>query len=321
MPQGGYRYPPLVPDDPEEIGKRLGASLGRAWDDLQARYQAVLTSANQRRRDLVLARLQELLDSTAAFQKIVQTEAAEYASRVVPGVYAAGAARASTFEPFLWTQFHVDAAAALAADSYADLLRRSQEAGRTSEAFARHVREVARDRTAFAVTGGRTAKQVGRELEERLAQRGISAATYANGAVVHMRTYTEMAVRTKTAVAHNLGGLNRWREQGVTYVECFDGSDCGWTYHGDSEAANGKIVTLEEAHSFPISHPNCRRAFGARPDLSTPQQAAEAEPTTTAEQRADQAASERRQAQAVQQRARVAQRERRQAARAARTSA
>jgi hypothetical protein len=294
-----YPYPPLVSTDPEVLAARMGEHLGRVWDELQAKRNAVLASANQLRKAETLARLDELMQSTQAFQAVVRAEAEAFSRRTIPQVYAQAAMSASAAEPFRWTQFHIDAAQALAADSYGDFLRRSEEASRTSEAFARHVREVARDRTAFAVTAGQTAVQTARDLEKRLAERGITVATYADGSTRSMRVYTEMAVRTKTAVAHNVGTVNRLGEAGIKYVEVFDGAECGWTDHRDGNLANGKIVRLEEALAHPISHPNCRRAFGGRPDITNPKEARSPALSTTPEQRADQAASERASREAV----------------------
>lgn len=302
-----YPYPPLTPTDPDELARRLAQSLGDAWDDVQARYQAVLLSANQRRKAAVLQTLAELLASVSSFQARVVDVAEDYARTQLPAAYAAGALGVDP--AFSWTQPHLAAAQALAADGYDDLLRRSVEAGRTSEAFARHVRREVRSRAAFAVTAGKTAVQVGEELRARLEAQGVTAATYANGRVVSMRTYTEMAVRTKTGVAHNLGALNSLAGDGIGWVEVFDGADCGWTGHDDPDKANGTVRKVAEAQAHLLSHPNCRRAFGARPDITSAKQARTATPSTTAAQREDQAAFEQEQAAT---RARQAARRRRQ---------
>jgi hypothetical protein len=285
-----YPYPPLTPTDRDALALALGNSLGGAWEDVLRRYQQVLLSANQLRKTEVLRWLAEVLAAVAAFQGLVLEVAEDYARRQVPAFYARGVLESTG--SFSWTQFHVDAAQSLAADSYDDLLKRSQEAGRTSQAFARTVRREVRDRAAFAVTARKTAAQVGKELAERLEQQGLSAATYANGAVVPMRVYTEMAVRTKTGVAHNLGALNGHVEAGVRFVEVFDGADCGWASHDDPDKPNGTVRHVTEAQAHLLSHPNCRRAFGARPDVTNRAEARDAEPSTTAAQRADQAASE-----------------------------
>lgn len=289
-----YPFPPLVPADPEAIAARMADVLGRTWEAVQQRRRAVVASAVLLRRDETLAALDELADSTAAFQSVVRTEAERFARLDVPAQYARGAMRAATSaEPFSWTQFHTEAAQSLAADSYDDFLRRSEEAGRTSAAFARSVRAVARDRTAFSVTNRQTALDTARDLEARLALRGITVATYADGSTRTMRVYTEMAVRTKTAVAYNTGTLNTCAEDGIRYVEVFDGAGCGWTSHDDPTAANGRVTTLADAARHPISHPQCRRAFGPRPDVTTPAEARSPALSTTPDQREDQARSER----------------------------
>jgi hypothetical protein len=54
----------------------------------------------------------------------------------------------------------------------------------------------------------------------------------------------------------------------VQRMQVFDGADCGWTSHKNPDKAGGTLRTVEEAAQWPISHPRCRRAFGARPDAT-----------------------------------------------------
>lgn len=74
----------------------------------------------------------------------------------------------------------------------------------------------------------------------------------------------------QVGVAYNAGVLNRAQEVGVRYMEVFDGADCVWSSHKDTDKLNGTLRTVEEAATWPISHPRCRRAFGARPDVREP---------------------------------------------------
>jgi hypothetical protein len=84
-----------------------------------------------------------------------------------------------------------------------------------------------------------------------------------------------MVVRSQTAIAYNMaviGGMERGTD-GPLFLEVFDGPSCGWEYHDSPRRAAGLILSPEEALAFPISHPNCRRAFGYRPDIETKEQA------------------------------------------------
>ena len=290
MTEPDYPYPPLVPEDPDELARRMAAHLGDAWDEALDDYRRVLDSAQELRKAETLAALEDLLGSIARFQDATLLTARPYALEQLPAIY--GAAAQAQAPGFSWTDLHLETVQALSADSYDDLLRRSVEAGRTSQRFAKEVRAVARSRTGFAVTGRKTATQVGQDLRKRLEARGISVATYANGARVPMRAYTEMVVQTKTGVAHNLGSLRGMGDAGVEWVEVLDGADCGWRSHKDPDKANGTIRRAREAEAFLLSHPNCRRAFGARPDVETAAQARSANPSTTSGERADQAQSE-----------------------------
>jgi len=73
----------------------------------------------------------------------------------------------------------------------------------------------------------------------------------------------ETIARTETAMAFNTSSLANFGESGlVTWVEVFDGPECGWTEHDDPDMADGSIRSVSEAEEFPIAHPNCLRAFG-----------------------------------------------------------
>jgi hypothetical protein len=63
-------------------------------------------------------------------------------------------------------------------------------------------------------------------------------------------------------------------------VQVFDGPSCGWKSHDDDDLAAGSIRSLVDAARHPIAHPNCRRAFGPRPDIESEEQAAAAKPIT-----------------------------------------
>ena len=78
-----------------------------------------------------------------------------------------------------------------------------------------------------------------------------------------IETYKRRAdtiVRTELALAHQHASHEEYKRLGVTVVEIFDGSDCGWRSHGDSDKANGSFRKLSDAERYPIAHPNCLRA-------------------------------------------------------------
>lgn len=68
---------------------------------------------------------------------------------------------------------------------------------------------------------------------------------------------------TETAMAWNTSAVATYAGAGVSFVEVFDGADCGWSSHDDPDLAAGSIRPLDEAKATPISHPRCQRAFGA----------------------------------------------------------
>jgi hypothetical protein len=280
VPTPTYLFPPLVPSDPDAVAADIAAALERAWDRVEIMREEVLAAVESGARTRALARLRDYQKAVENFQSAVDDEAGRFVG-LVTGQYAAGLEAASAYlgVTTTWTLTNRTALAALASDSYADLLARSVQAGKTSTAFARAVRTAAKQDLPLQATGGTTAQQAGKELRRTLEDRfHIGAVTYRDGSVHSAREYTEMAARTKGRVAYNSGNLAGYREAGITYMEVFDGSSCGWETHRDQDLANGSIRTLEACDAHPISHPNCRRSFGPRPDIKTGKQAAEADP-------------------------------------------
>ncbi|XUL89950.1 hypothetical protein ACQ86D_27705 [Streptomyces galilaeus] len=268
-----YEWPPLTPGDTEEVARRVAAVLDDAWQRLTERQQAVITSIVARwRLPYVLASLEEFKAAITDFRARVDTEARAFVQRQLPYLYDQGAraaAEAVGGSTWTWTQPHVDALQSLASDTYSDFLRRSQEAERMAEQWYRAARAVARKEVPLLAAGNTTARQAAKQLADELATQSLTHVVYRNGARVPVRAWAEAATLAKSAVAYNTGTLNKSREAGVTYVEVFDGSDCGWLTHTDLDKANGAVRSVEDAADAPISHPRCRRAFGPRPDLTS----------------------------------------------------
>ncbi|MDF9813002.1 hypothetical protein [Streptomyces sp. SPB162] len=266
-----YEWPPLVPGDTEEVARRVAAVLDEAWQRLAAKQHQVLAAfATSPRTPHVLATLEEFKRAIQVFHSHVDDEALAFIQRQVPWLYEQGAraAAASVGAVFTWTVIHKEALQSLAADTYADFLRRSQEAGRMADQFYRAARAAARQELPLLAAGNTTARQAAKKLADRLArEHQLLHVIYRNGARVPVRAWAEAATLAKSAVAYNAGTLNRAAEAGVRYVEVFDGFDCGWIAHTDPDKATGTIRTLEEAAEAPISHPRCRRSFGPRPDI------------------------------------------------------
>ena len=279
-----YAWPPLPVADPEQAAAQLADVLQAAWDRVEDEHQRVLLLAESGAKDRALARLRELQGAVEDYQDALDDITPQFIDSVT-GQYAAGvAAGASQIgAPNRWTLFDQRAVANLAADTYADLLKRSQDANRTTAAFARAVRSTAAEFIPGGATG-QTLLQAGRDWRQALERRyRISAVTYRDGSVRTIRDYTDMAVRTKGRVAYNSGALARYADNDVRYVEVYDGGGCGWESHDDGDQAHGSIRTLDQAAEFPVAHPRCRRGFGPRPDLRSERQARAASPISDTE--------------------------------------
>lgn len=237
----------------------------RAGDRIQARMDQMAADPKKWRE---AARLRALRDSIDSELAKLDLQAREWIRGEIPRIYAtgaaAGASEVSSAADFTWQLADTNAAQRLANKLYQDLLEGSKTVKSSTRSL---IRAVGRDRALGTVLEGRTAQQAGREMARILRSHGIHAMVYKGGARHGIGEYSEMAIRTITATAHNEGSLSGAAAEGVTYWEVFDGPFCGWTSHDDRQAL-GMLVTQDEARAHPISHPNCRRAFGPRPDVT-----------------------------------------------------
>lgn len=280
-----YVWPPRPILDPAVASKRMGDAMDAAWKELEAERVRVANSLTMGRKAAVDKTLREYQSAIGEFRETVDYNLERFTTLHLEPQYLEGVRQGGG--QGAWTAVHTQAFAALATDTYSDFLQRSVAAEQTSQAFARALRRAAREELPKIAAGHTTAVQGGRLLRDKLINDySISHVFYRDGTRVPIDVYSEMAARTKSAVAYNSGTLNEAYAQGATYLEVFDGSDCGWTSHGDWDKADGSIRHVEDAAAYPIAHPNCTRAFGPRPDIQSEADLAKALPSTTIEQRA-----------------------------------
>jgi hypothetical protein len=244
-------------------------SYRSAWERVLAEQESLLEDPRQWRR---ARRLEEVSRSIGSIMDGLDSEMSDWVSTQFPKTYGAGLVDGATAAgtSAVWTTVHQEAVEQLAYGIYNDLLSATTHVKDTTKDL---IRTLARAEGTAALIGGETAQGAGRKLAKELAKNGISAVTYKNGAKHGLADYAEMNLRTTTALGYNNGTLNAAPE--TVFWEVFDGPGCGWTSHDDTEQALGKVVTRDEALSWPISHPRCRRAFGPRPDLNKTASSAE----------------------------------------------
>lgn len=284
----GYEWPPLPILDPQQAALILSQRLQEAWDALERERVSVLEGPFLR-KELVDAWIKEYQAALDLFQSNVDANIREFLRVHLQPVYEQAVSDV-TQSQMVWTLAHQQAMISLATDTYGDFLKRSNEAGRASQAMVRAVRQASRETIYRTATGTKTATQAGRDLADKLrTDYALDHVIYADGAIVPVSVYADMAARTKSAVAYNAGTLNAAQAQGVSFMEVFDGAGCGWTSHADPDKANGTVRSIEDCASFPIAHPRCSRSFGPRPDITNDKAAANAVPTPSASQQEDQA--------------------------------
>jgi hypothetical protein len=236
-----------------------------AWQTIVAEQERILSDP---RRGVRRRRLNELRVAVERELDRLDVPTRGWLRTRLPQVYAAGAESTLTVlggEAITWTGLHTSAVQRLATDTFTDLLRATEFVREDTKRFIREAAKAASER---ALTTGRTAQGAARTLSGAMRDRGIAAVIYRDGSRHGLAEYAETVLRTKTAVAYNEGTVNTAVERGMTTFEIFDGVGCGLTGHRSGPSANGMIVDAETAAAWPLSHPRCRRAFAARPDLA-----------------------------------------------------
>lgn len=237
-----------------------------AWERVIAQQQALIDDPLKAARR---ARLAEMRSSIESIMDEVEASSRAWIQSRLPQLYATGGtvgAEAMGASEFLWSSISQEAVEEMAFRLMDDVLAATKHVNATTKGL---IRAIAREEGLQKLIEGKTAVQAGREMSRLIAQKGISAIKYSNGAKHGLADYGEMLARTTTAKAYNIGILNGAAQNGCQFWEVFDGPGCGWSTHDSGEIALGKIVTRDEALAFPISHPRCRRSFGPRPDLTS----------------------------------------------------
>lgn len=258
-----------MPTGLQEIADPLISSYRSAWERVLAEQETVTSDPRLWRR---ARRLEEMSKSIGSIMDRLDVEMSDWVSTQFPQTYGAGlldGAAAAGTSP-LWSTVHQEAVEQLAFGVYNDLLAATTHVKDTTKDL---IRTLARQEGTTALITGETAQAAGRKLAKELAENGIAAVIYKDGSRHGLADYADMNLRTTTALGYNNGTLNA--APTTVFWEVFDGPGCGWTFHEDTEQALGKIVTRDEALSYPISHPRCRRSFGPRPDMNKTASAAE----------------------------------------------
>lgn len=260
------------PAEVDTVADELIRVYTQAQEALDARWAAIVDDPTRWRER---RRLREMRAATDRELRVVDAAMRVWVAERLPFVYELGGRAAATVgEPFDWALPHREAVQSLATDTFDDLLAATEHVRDDVKA---RVRVLSKAKVESVVTEGKTAVQGGRDL--RRALEPLRSITYRDGSVHSMREYAQVVARTKSAVAYNTGTVTQGARFGVQWWEVFDGGGCGWESHHGGDEANGSIRSLEEVTAHPISHPNCRRSFGPRPDLGSQTEAEQASPT------------------------------------------
>lgn len=270
MPARRHRSGVPLPPEVDAVRDELARLYQAAQRSIDARLANLVTDpATAQRRAALRRQLVDLSREVTGLAADLDGAARDWASTRMPEIYGLGAdtAAGDVGNSFGWAQADVAAVRELAADTYGDLLKATRFMRRDVKVL---IREASRGQARVALLEGTTARRAGEQLARQLRDRGVNAVRYSNGALHTIGDYSDVVLWSKTAEAYNRGTLNALGAAGVTVVEVFDGPDCGWVAHDDSDKANGTLRALADAAAHTIAHPRCGRSFGGRPDLAAP---------------------------------------------------
>lgn len=300
---------PAQPEEIAELEEPLIQAYRQAWSDVVAQQQSLLDDPQQA---VKRQRLAAIRDEIEGIMEEMDASARAWIQSNLPQVFglgAAGGAADAGVGEFVWNNIAQEAVQRLATQLYDSLKNAHQFVNKTTREL---ISSVVRDQSLKTAIQGRTATDADREMRRLLEEKGIHAVRYADGSKHGLDEYSRMAIRTETAKAYNSGTL-QGAGKDCQFFQIADGPECGLSFHDDPTLALGMVVDRDTAAQYLISHPNCRRAFGPRPDILTKEQAKTAEsfitPEQTKAQRAADQAKKAQQRRVAQSKARVARRE------------
>lgn len=258
----------------DDLGAELRAAYRRAWERIVAEQEKIAADpirwVRAKRLAEVRATIEELMDE-------LENKTRVWSRSNLPRIYRAGAqagAAEAGGEFSAWTLIHQTAVQNLAQSFFLTMLQATQHVEQSTKDL---ISAVAKDEALQAAIEGRTATQAGVEMRRLLEAKGIHAVRYADGSRHGLKEYAHMAQRTVAASAYNAGTINAAAAEGVKFFQIFDGPGCGLSFHDDPTEANGLIIDRNQSFQFIIAHPNCRRAFSPRRDITNKKDAKKAE--------------------------------------------
>jgi hypothetical protein len=246
------------------------AALVRLYEDAQARMGTELAEALGGRETAKAARLRSLLSAVDREVDALQDAHRLYLSDGLLAAYRIGAqeAAAAAGHDVVWTQLHREAVQALAVTNWGEVLAHTKYLRNDTK---KTLRTLARSAAARTLLGEKTASGAGRALAEAVRKEaGIMTIRYRNGARHAVADWADTSARTSSALAFNEGTFVQAAQDGIRWMECFDGPDCGLEAHGQAPFANGMVLSLADARANPIAHPRCARSWAPRPDAKGP---------------------------------------------------
>ncbi|MYR75179.1 MULTISPECIES: hypothetical protein [unclassified Streptomyces] len=246
--------------------------LVRTWKLLTTAQDALLRALERIRPGVgatprIRAAVRDYNQQVARFDREVRALVERWAATDLPTAYRDGALQAlrrarRDVTLFRWTTDHQAALTPLTATFYVDLIRRVQETVRRAQAFSRAAQDAARE-----VTAGR--QHEGIDSPRLAAEHPLTTVIYADQSRHPVEAWARSALLWQGVVAANTGAINtaRW-ELGAQWMQCVDGSECGFASHPDTDHADGTIRSIDDASMYPAAHHGCIRSWIPRPDLN-----------------------------------------------------
>ncbi|MFD8516595.1 hypothetical protein ACFV27_37325 [Streptomyces antimycoticus] len=247
-------------DDRQELTALIAAAvaqLTRTWSILHTSQTTLLQQLERIESGRVVGQTRRIREALAQFNAAIgeydrraRALTERWAAQDLPIAYRDGAVRALRAAErdealFTWTTEHQAAITALTAPFWADLIRRITEAVRRAQAFARAAQDAVRAAT-------------GIDAAVLAAAHPLDTVVYANQARHPVHSWAQAALSWQGVVTANTGAINTARlKLGAEWMECVDGSECGFASHPDTDHADGTIRSVDDAAAYPVAHHGC----------------------------------------------------------------
>lgn len=222
---GGVHPPVSIADDHytiDDLLREILAAYASAGAAIDAELRDVVDEPRLSRRR---ARLKSLAAEIEGLRSDPDNRVTDWTDNDLRTIYGLGGdtAAADIGVTFAWSQIHTAPVAEIAKDTLTPMLAATQH---MSEDVKRLVRASSQEAALNKLLLGQTAVEAGKGLASELVKNSIAAVVYRDGSRHGIKEYSDVVMRSITAVAYNRGTVEQGEESGAKYGIIHDGPEC-----------------------------------------------------------------------------------------------